>query len=233
MEEKINHIAIIMDGNGRWAEEKGKNRSFGHKKGVEALRSVIVKANELGIKHLTVYAFSTENWNRPKFEVDFLMRLLVEYIKKEVKSLHKENVRITTIGSLDRFKKNIRDTINKAKETTKDNTGLNFNIAINYGSRDEIIRAINNLINKNKENNIECPNIDESNFNKLLDTQGIKDPDLLIRTGGERRISNFLLWQIAYTELYFTDTYWPDFTGEDLEIAIEDYKKRNRRFGSI
>ncbi len=233
MKEIPNHIAIIMDGNGRWAKQRKKMRTTGHRQGVEALRAVLTKADELGINHLTVYAFSTENWARPKAEIKALMLLLLEYIKNESKALHKKNVRITTIGDLGSFDEKIQLEIAKAKELTKDNTGLNFNIALNYGGRDEIRRAVEKIVEQERKGNREGISVTEEEIERYLDTRDMPDPDLLIRTSGEMRLSNYLLWQMAYTELVFTETLWPDFTGEDLEKAIETYQNRDRRFGKI
>lgn len=227
------HIAIIMDGNGRWAEQRKKMRATGHRQGVEALRTVLQKSDDLGIKHLTVYAFSTENWARPKAEIKALMLLLLEYIKSESKALHKKNVRITTIGDLSAFDEKIQQEIHKAKALTKNNTGLNFNIALNYGGRDEIRRAVEGILQEERAGNREGLTVTEEEIEGHLDTRDLPDPDLLIRTSGEMRLSNYLLWQLAYTELVFTDTLWPDFKGEDLEKAIEEYQSRNRRFGKI
>ncbi len=233
MKEIPKHIAIIMDGNGRWAEQRNKMRAAGHRQGVESLRVVLEKADELGINHLTVYAFSTENWARPKAEIKALMLLLLEYIKKESKALHKKNVRITTIGDLTSFDDKIQKEISKAKELTEDNTGLNFNIALNYGGRDEIRRAVEKIVEQERGGNREGLTVTEKEIERHLDTRDLPDPDLLIRTSGEMRLSNYLLWQLAYTELVFTETLWPDFTGEDLEKAIEEYQNRDRRFGKL
>lgn len=233
MKEIPKHIAIIMDGNGRWAKMRKKMRATGHRQGVEALRAVLEKADDLGINHLTVYAFSTENWARPKAEIKALMLLLLEYIKSESKALDKKNVRITTIGDLTSFEEKIQQEITKAKELTKNNTGLNFNIALNYGGRDEIRRALEGIIEQERRGNREGLAVTEEEIEKHLDTRDLPDPDLLIRTSGEMRLSNYLLWQLAYTELVFTETLWPDFTGEDLEKAIKEYQNRDRRFGKI
>ena len=233
MKEMPKHIAVIMDGNGRWAKQRKKMRAAGHRQGVEALREVLEKADELGIRHLTVYAFSTENWARPKAEIKALMLLLLEYIKGESKALHKKNVRITTIGDLTSFDDKIQKEIAKAKALTKENTGLNFNIALNYGARDEIKRAVSSIIDDERAGKREGLGVSEEEIEKHLDTRNLPDPDLLIRTSGEMRLSNYLLWQLAYTELVFTETLWPDFTGKDLEEAIKEYQNRDRRFGKI
>jgi len=208
-------------------------RATGHRQGVEALRAVLEKADEIGIKHLTVYAFSTENWARPKAEIKALMLLLLEYIKSESKALHKKNVRITTIGNLQSFDEKIQKEIAKAKELTGNNTGLNFNIALNYGARDEIRRAVEEIVQQDRRGNREGLSVTEEEIEKHLDTGDMPDPDLLIRTSGEMRLSNYLLWQLAYTELVFTETLWPDFTGEDLKEAVKEYQNRDRRFGKI
>ncbi|KAB3536967.1 isoprenyl transferase [Alkaliphilus pronyensis] len=228
-----NHIAIIMDGNGRWAKKRKLPRTFGHRAGVEALRDIISTASEIGVKNLTLYAFSTENWNRPKEEVSALMELLVEYLKKEVEELNKNNVKINTIGDIEGMPDYAGEEINNAKELTKGNDGLAVNIALNYGGRNEIIRGIKKLHKDLVENKINVEDLQPNVFSSYLDTANISDPDLLIRTSGEYRLSNFLLWQCAYTEFWFTDKYWPDFTGQDLILAIQDYQNRIRRYGGI
>lgn len=228
-----NHIAIIMDGNGRWAKERFLPRSAGHKAGVETIRKVVKESSRIGVNHLTLYAFSTENWNRPKVEIDTLMTLLVTYLKKEVKELHKQNVRITTIGDISKLPKNCVNELESAINITKDNTGLNLNLALNYGARDDIKNSIKNIVKDALENNININDIDEKLISNYLSTNKIKDPDLLIRTSGEIRLSNFLLWEMAYTEFYFTDIHWPDFDEKELNKAIDTYKSRDRRFGSI
>lgn len=227
------HVAIIMDGNGRWAQKNKLPRSAGHQKGVEAIRDVIKTASKLKIQVITLYAFSTENWRRPEEEVSFLMKLLVEYLKREITELHKQNVVIRTIGDLSAFPKNVQNEITRAKELTAGNTGLIMNIGLNYGARNELTRAIN-LITKemNDHTFLEKP-ITEEMIASYLDTRDLPDPDLMIRTSGEKRISNFLLWQIAYSELYFTDVLWPDFRGEHLIEAIVDFQSRQRRFGGL
>ncbi|SCY12883.1 isoprenyl transferase [Alkaliphilus peptidifermentans] len=226
------HIAIIMDGNGRWAKARQLPRTFGHKAGVEALRDVIKTASNIGVKYLTLYAFSTENWSRPQDEVSALMQLLVDYLKKEVGELHSNNVRINTIGDIEGLPRIAKIEVKNAKALTKSNSGLCVNIALNYGGRDEIIRGIKKLY-KDVEDGLSIENLQVEEFAGYLDTTNIPDPDLLIRTSGEYRFSNFLLWQSAYTELWFTETYWPDFRGEDLIGAIVDYQNRTRRFGGI
>ena len=220
------HIAIIMDGNGRWAQQRGQKRIKGHEKGASVVKSITTYcANNPEIEVLTLYAFSTENWKRPKMEVDFLMRLLDNWLKKELTTYQKENVKFEVIGDISKFSKNLQERIAYTKELTKNNTKLTQVLALNYGGRDEIIRACKRAHETGCE-------IDEENFEEFFDAQ-IGEVDMLIRTGGEKRISNFLLWRIAYAELFFTDTLWPDFTPKELEIMIEEFKRRNRRFGGI
>lgn len=226
-----NHIAIIMDGNGRWAKEHKKPRIFGHKNGVLSVRSVVEGAGEIGLKYLTLYAFSTENWNRPKVEIAALMQLLVATISKEVSGLNKNNVRLQTIGDLKSLPGNCEKELNKAIEKTKNNTGLTLVLALSYSSKSEIINAVKKIAKDVVEDRLEIEKIDSNIFDNYLDTATIQDPELLIRTSGEYRLSNFLLWQIAYSELYFTDKLWPDFTKEDLFKAVVNYQKRERRFG--
>ena len=221
------HIAIIMDGNGRWAKSKGMKRTYGHKKGVESVREITNLCNEIGIKHLTLYTFSQENWFRPKTEVVSLMNLLVRSLDQEKKKLHNNNIKFFVFGDLKKINKYIRNKLNEVVELTKDNTGLNLNLAISYGARQEILQAIKTLSKKNVDN------INENVFNQYLYTNNIPDPDLLIRTGGDNRLSNFMLWQIAYTEIYFSKVFWPDFNKNELLVAINDYNKRERRFGKI
>lgn len=227
------HVAVIMDGNGRWAKSKGAARIFGHRNAIEAVRQVIEGAGEIGIKYLTLYAFSTENWGRPKEEVDALMELLVNTLQKEVERLHKNKVRLKTIGDISQLPKDCRENLKEATEATKNNTGLTLLIALNYSGRREILKAVNELAMKVKEGTLRVDEIDEQLFASFLDTKNIPDPELLIRTSGEMRISNFLLWQIAYTELYITQKLWPDFRKEDLYEAIFEYQKRERRFGKV
>jgi undecaprenyl diphosphate synthase len=227
IEKLPKHIAIIMDGNGRWAKLKGMKRTYGHKKGVESVREITSACNEIGIKHLTLYTFSEENWFRPKTEIVSLMNLLVKSLEKEKKKIHNNNIKFFVFGDLKKINKYIRNKLNEVVELTKDNTGLSLNLAISYGSRQEILHAIKTMFNENIDE------IDENTFNKYLYTKDISDPDLLIRTGGDNRLSNFMLWQIAYTEIYFSKVYWPDFNKEELLIAINDYNKRERRFGKI
>lgn len=227
------HIAIIMDGNGRWAKERLLPRTLGHKAGVEAIRSVIKEGSNLGVKHITLYAFSTENWKRPKLEVEALMNLLNTYLKKELKELHENNVKITTIGDIEVLPIKSLEAVNNAINTTKDNTGLNLNIALNYGSRNDIKNAVVDIVKNCKSGKIDIEDINEDMISNYLSTKSIPDPDLIIRTSGEQRISNFLLWELAYSEFYFTDVYWPDFNEEELRKAIYVYQSRDRRFGGL
>ena len=227
------HVAVIMDGNGRWAKQRGKLRTFGHNKGVTAVRETVESAAEIGIKHLTLYAFSTENWNRPKFEINALMTLLVKTINKETKTLTDNNIRLNAIGDLQSLPNSCLKELNEAIEKTKDNTRMTLTLALSYSSKWEITEAIKTIANNVKTGKLKVEGIDESTIDKHLCTLNIPDPELLIRTSGEHRISNFLLWQIAYTELYFTDKLWPDFDRKDFERAIIDYQGRERRFGKI
>jgi undecaprenyl diphosphate synthase len=227
------HIAIIMDGNGRWAKKRNLPRISGHKAGVEALRDIIETSSNMDIEYLTLYAFSTENWKRPPKEVNGLMELLVIYLRKEIGELHSNNVRINIIGDVLKLPKKAIIEIEKATKMTAENTGLTVNIALNYGGKSDIINAVKNITKAVLDNDLKMEDIDESIFSAYLYTRNIPDPDLLIRTSGEQRISNFLLWQIAYSEFWFTDVYWPDFTSEHLIQAIEDFKQRKRRFGGI
>ena len=227
------HIAIIMDGNGRWANAKGLPRIAGHREGVRTVRKITEICGELNVKILTLYTFSSENWNRPDTEVSALMKLLMSSLRREVKDLMKNNVRFTVIGNINELEFNVQNELIDAIHKTKNNTGLNLNLALNYGSRQEIICAVKKLIDKVSDGEIKVDEIDESVFSKLLYTRNIPDPDLLIRTGGEFRISNFLLWQIAYTEIHVTDTSWPSFGKKELTEAIYEYQNRDRRFGKI
>jgi undecaprenyl diphosphate synthase len=226
-----NHIAIIMDGNGRWAKQKGLVRVIGHENGTKAVRETVEASAELGIKNLTLYAFSTENWNRPKLEVQTLMRLLVKSLKKEIKTLQDNNIKLSAIGCLDDLPKKAFQELSDVIEKTKNNKNMTLTLALSYGSREEIVNVIKELSVKVKNNIISPESIDESIINKHLYTQNLPDVDLLIRTSGEQRISNFLLWQIAYAELYFTDILWPDFKKENLYEALINYQNRERRFG--
>jgi undecaprenyl diphosphate synthase len=225
------HIAIIMDGNGRWAEKRGNQRIFGHRNAVEAVRDTVEASAELGIDYLTLYAFSTENWKRPKTEVDALMALLVTTINSETKTLLDNNIKLHTIGNTASLPNNVQKQLKQAMDKTSMNTGLNLVLALSYGSRWEIANAIRKLAVDVKEGKINAEDINESVFGSYLDTAGYPDPELIIRTSGEFRISNFLLWQIAYTELYFTPTLWPDFRREHLYEAILSFQHRERRFG--
>ena len=227
------HIAVIMDGNGRWAKKQGAKRIFGHRNAVKAVRQTTEACADLGIKHLTLYAFSTENWNRPKIEVRGLMELLVSTIKKETSTLTKNNVRLTSIGDITALPKNCQQELHDSIELTKNNDGLNLILALSYSGRWEIIRAVKNLLKDVKKDTIGLEDINYDIFSDYLCTKNIPDPELLIRTSGEMRISNFLLWQIAYTELYITDVLWPDFREEHLYEAIVAYQKRERRFGKV
>ena len=225
------HVAVIMDGNGRWAKKKGLMRVVGHERGSKSVNNIVEASAKLGIPYLTLYAFSTENWNRPETEVSTLMKLLVKTLKKEIKTLTENNIRLNAIGSLDDLPKPVRDELLEVMETTKDNSHMVLTLALSYGSREELISAIKAISDKVKNNIISVNSIDESIINKHLYTQILPDVDLLIRTSGEHRISNFLLWQIAYAELYFTKTLWPDFKKNDFYEALINYQKRERRFG--
>jgi len=227
----LKHVAIIMDGNGRWAAEKGKNRLFGHKNGIQSVRAIVEESARLGIQHLTLYAFSTENWSRPKTEVKALMTLLLSTIKKEIKELHKNDVKFSTIGDISILPKGTVKGVKEGEKLTFENSGLNLILALNYGSRQEIISAVNNIVYDVKKGSLDSNSIDENIFSSYLDTNNCPDPDLLIRTSGELRISNFLLWQSAYTEMYLTNTYWPSFRENELFAAIFDFQNRERRFG--
>ena len=226
-----NHVAIIMDGNGRWAKQKGLMRVIGHENGTKAVREVVEASAEIGIKHLTLYAFSTENWKRPKLEVQTLMKLLVKSLKKEIKTLQDNDIKLSAIGALQDLPKKAHHELCEVIDKTKDNDRMTLTLALSYGSREELINTIKKVALNVKNNIISVENIDESIINKHLYTQNLPDVDLLIRTSGEQRISNFLLWQIAYAELYFTDILWPDFTKEDLCKALINYQNRERRFG--
>jgi undecaprenyl diphosphate synthase len=225
------HIAIIMDGNGRWAKKQGMMRVFGHENGTKSVNSTVETCARIGIENLTLYAFSTENWNRPKAEVDTLMNLLVSSLHKEFEKLNKNNIRLNAIGDLESLPKKVQKELSEAIEKTKNNTRMTLTIALSYGSRDEIINVVKNISKKVKNNIISIENIDETIINQHLYTHNLPDVDLLIRTSGEHRISNFLLWQIAYAELYFTDVLWPDFNEQNLYEAIISYQNRERRFG--
>ena len=225
------HIAIIMDGNGRWAKERGLPRIAGHREGINSVREITKICGEIGVKYLTLYTFSTENWSRPKTEVKALMTLLLSTIKKEIKELHKNDVKFSTIGDISILPKGTVKGIKEGEKLTFDNSGLNLILALNYGSRQEIISAVNNIVLDIKKGSLDSNSIDENIFSSYLDTNNCPDPDLLIRTSGELRISNFLLWQSAYTEMYLTNTYWPSFRENELFTAIFDFQNRERRFG--
>jgi undecaprenyl diphosphate synthase len=231
LEKLPRHIAIIMDGNGRWAKERGMARVFGHRNGVKAVREATESAAELGVEYLTLYAFSTENWNRPEMEVNALMALLVDTIKKEIKTLNDNSIRLTSIGDLSKLPEKSRKALKKAIDDTSHNTRMTLVLALNYSSKWEIVEAARKLAAQAQSGSIQPADIDETAFSNALSTAGMPDPELLIRTSGETRISNFLLWQIAYAELYFTKTLWPDFRKEHLYEAILNYQNRERRFG--
>ena len=228
-----NHIAIIMDGNGRWGLKKGFSRSYGHNKGVSVLKKILQSAKYWGVKVLTVYAFSTENWSRPTEEVNFLINLFEKVLDKEIEELNKESIRIKFIGNLSPFPENLRKKINYSEEITKNNSEFIFNVCTNYGGRQELVKVAQELAKKSVSGKINPDNINEKVFESELLTKGFKDPDLLIRTSGERRISNFLLWQLAYSEIYITEKLWPEFNENEFLKAILDYQSRNRRFGGI
>ena len=220
------HIAIIMDGNGRWAKEQGLKRTAGHEEGAKTVRKITTHSAKLGVKYLTLYAFSTENWSRPKLEVEFLMKLLEKYLKNELQTYLENNIQFRAIGDRTQFSKNLQKVINETEEKTKNCSGLTQVLALNYGSRDEITRAVKKLNEQNLE-------VNEQNIELNLDTAGMPDVDLLIRTSGEVRISNYLLWQCAYAEMFFTSTYWPEFSENDLDDIFSDFNKRERRFGGV
>lgn len=228
-----NHVAIILDGNGRWAKKRFMPRNYGHMQGAKVVEQICEDADSIGIKYLTVYAFSTENWNRPQDEVEALMKLLRNYLKDCIKRANNNNMRVRVIGEKSRLSDDIRSKIEELEECSKNNTGLNFTIALNYGSRDEIVRAVREISKDVKDGKISESDIDDKMISDYLDTRGIPDPDLLIRTSGEERLSNFLLWQLAYTEFYFTDVLWPDFNKKELIKAVEKYNERDRRFGKV
>ena len=227
------HIAIILDGNGRWAKKKGMPRNYGHVQGSKNVEHICEEAYKLGVKYLTVYAFSTENWKRPQDEVDALMNLLRNYMRTCLKTAEKNRMRVRVLGDKTALDQDIQKRIAELEEATKNNDGLNFQIALNYGSRDEMLRAMKLMSEDVKTGKLEIKDINESLFESYLDTHGIPDPDLMIRTSGEQRLSNYLLWQLAYSEFYFTDVLWPDFSKEELVKAIEYYNGRERRFGAV
>jgi len=226
-----NHVAIIMDGNRRWAKKKNLPVAMGHREGVKRIMEIVETAADVGINNLTVYAFSTENWGREKNEVDCLMSLLIEFLKKELNRIIKNNIRLNLIGRIEDLPNNVREEVKSAIDATKDNKRFNLNIALSYGGRDEIVTAVKNIVKDVENNEINIDNLNEENFKNYLFTKNSMDPDFLIRTSGEVRISNFLLYQLAYTEFYFTDVLWPDFKETELFEAILEYQKRNRRFG--
>lgn len=223
------HVAIILDGNGRWAQKRNMPRTFGHKNGAENVVDIAIHAKKRGVKYLTLYAFSTENWKRPKKEVDYLMKLLIKFVNDKIDQLMKEDCKLNFLGDLSAIPDQTRKAVELALDRTKDNKSLFINIALNYGGRNELVHAFKNIINEGYR----AEDIDEELISDYLYTKDIPDPDLLIRPGGELRISNFLIYQIAYSELYFTDKLWPDFSYEDFDMAIEEYSRRNRRFGDV
>lgn len=227
------HVAIILDGNGRWAKKRMMPRNYGHTQGSKAVEKICEDAYKMGVEYLTVYAFSTENWKRPKEEVDALMKLLKTYLETSIKTSKKNNMRVRMIGDKSALSEDIRKSVDALEEASQANTGLKFQVAINYGSRDEIIRAIKTVSTEVQEGKIALEDINETLLDNYLDTKDIPEPDLLIRTSGEQRLSNFLLWQSAYTELYFTEVLWPDFDKKELGKAIEYYSSRKRKFGAI
>jgi undecaprenyl diphosphate synthase len=227
------HIAIIMDGNGRWARGKTLPRIAGHREGVNSVREITRVCGEIGVQYLTLYTFSVENWKRPAAEVSALMTLLLRTINKEVKGLHKNNVKFDVIGDLEKLPVSTKNSLQKGADLTAKNTGLNLSLALNYGSRQEIIEAVQKIVIKVKNGSLNSDEINENIFSDYLYTKGIPDPDLMIRTSGESRLSNFLLWQSAYTEIYMTDTFWPEFREKELMKAVKDYQSRERRFGKV
>lgn len=227
------HIAIIMDGNGRWARQKKMPRNYGHMQGSKRVEDICRAAHELGVKYLTIYAFSTENWSRPADEVKALMKILRDYLKESVKKASENNMRVRVIGDRERLDEDIRTSIEQLEKVSEGNTGLNFQIALNYGGRDEMLRAIRKIAEECRKGSLSAADIDEKLFSSYLDTSDIPEPDFLIRTSGEQRLSNFLLWQTAYSEFYFPEVLWPDFDKKELRKAIEEYTKRDRRFGGV
>ena len=227
------HVAIIMDGNGRWAKARNLPRTHGHLEGVKRVEEITDAANNLGIKALTLFTFSTENWSRPESEVSMLMNILTTVLNEKIKKIKEGNIKFQTIGRRDRIPESVLNTLNKVMEETKNNTGLIMNLAFNYGARIEIVDAVKNIARSVKEGHLNIEDINEESFSRFLYTQGLPDPDLLIRTSGEKRISNFLLWQLSYAEFYFTDILWPDFKTEEFNKAIIAYQNRERRFGSV
>ena len=231
--EMPKHVAIIMDGNGRWAEKRGLSRIEGHKRGVERVDEIVEEASRIGIKYLTLFAFSTENWKRPEYEVSFLMDLLKLYLETKKEKMLKNNIRFNVMGRIDGLPADVREKIEEVLEATRGCDGLVLTLALNYGGRAEIVDAVRKLIKRLSDNGLKPEEVDEEIFSRFLYCPWLPEPDLLIRTSGEQRISNFMLWQLAYTELYFTPVLWPDFTREEFLRAIEDYKRRERRFGGL
>lgn len=227
------HVAIIMDGNGRWAKKRLLNRIKGHEKGADTVRTVVETSRELGISHLTLYAFSTENWERPRVEVDALMTLLIRFLASERDNMMKNNIRLNMIGQFRRLPENVQQKLDQTMKETRSNNGLNLNLAISYGGRAELVRMVKNIATQVKENRLEIDSVNEDLVSRHLYTSEIPDPDLLIRTSGEMRISNFLLWQIAYSELFISDTLWPDFTRKEFVEIIKEFQARDRRFGRV
>lgn len=227
------HIAVIMDGNGRWAKERNLPRTMGHRAGMDTIRKIVKESSKLGVRYLTLYAFSTENWKRPEDEVTALMKLVVEFIGKEINELHKNEVVFNVIGDTSKLPQVCQESIFSAKEKTKNNKGLTLNIALNYGGRDEIVSGVKKIAQEILDNNIKVEDIDEQLISNHLYTSGMPDPDIVIRPSGELRLSNYLLWQSAYSEFWFSNINWPDFTERDLHKAISDYQNRNRRFGGV
>lgn len=227
------HVAIVMDGNGRWAKKRNLPRLAGHNAGMKALKEIVKKSSTLNIRHLTVYAFSTENWKRSREEVGGIFRILIQYVDKELAELHRNNVRVSILGDYRKLPQDAVKKLEEALERTRHNTGLNFHIALNYGGRDEILRAVKTLAKEVAEGKINPDTINNEVFSSFLYTKDIPNPDLVVRTGGEKRLSNFLLWQSAYSEFVFFDVHWPDFTPELLEEAIDEYNRRTRRFGGV
>lgn len=233
LEAMPRHIAFIMDGNGRWAKRRGMPRLVGHNAGTETIKKIVKESKRLGVEYITFYAFSTENWKRPLEEVNGLMNILVKFIKSEIDEIHENNVRVNILGDIDRLPDYAKEQVDYALNLTQHNTGLYFNIALNYGGRDEIIRAVKNIVHDVQNKTIQSTDITEDLFSSYLYTSGMPDPDLMIRTSGEIRLSNFLLWQLAYSEMDFVDVFWPDFDERQYQKAILEYQKRNRRFGAV
>ena len=227
------HVAIIMDGNGRWAKSKGMPRNYGHVQGSKNIEKICRAAYHMGIKYLTIYAFSTENWKRPQSEVNALMKILRDYMKTCLSVAKKNNMRVRIIGDISGLEEDLQEGIKKLEEASKEYDGLQFTIAINYGSRDEILRAVRRLVDAKDAGNFDMDSLDEKSFEGFLDTWELPDPDLLIRTSGELRLSNYLMWQLAYSEFYFTEVPWPDFSEEELRKAVEQFEKRDRRYGDV